>query len=945
MDPDSCPSESRFPEHDHHGDTHEEVRDLYQIAVQERDDLREYVNKLERQILPRFVVDGTNLAEIFVSQKDAYLERVINLEKAMAEAEKAHSYDSQKLQQSNLESKRAYEDIKSQIDGRNGYKDRLQSAHIALELANNNRPADVLEYVGKLADMTKERDELIAEAHKLKLRIEELHLNWNAALTDVEKLRKEKVEREKFHENPIALREANQEIERLRRANELQDSYHVEAANSEVRRLQGEKIEWEQERTNFEGRAAELSLRIRTLEDMLSASEAQETSADAKMSDVDADEGKPTPRQEALGDAVWRRWSNRLWDHIQVQPKEVNDIYNLASANLYRPGGALPDPDPGPQSSRHQFPGVTWVKQLVALGSNRPVAPLVEEGTWKQWANALQDFILRGPNEVEALYRLGNRRQLSAGVEWIQKLITIASDRPTVPDRPVTLKEYQLSVELKEAQIKIEELQMCGTDRQKFDGGWGGWNSHEQLLQQAFIDANMRNVELENEADSLTAHYEDEIEQLERKLNDSNNQQNLYKRLYESGQVHSDKLDEIEKLEKDLGAAYERGQNFKRLLDKEKVLSAEHEEVWQQKYNKEVAGADKHAAGLVEEIETLQGRLNGAHGVIAGLEKEAEKLRKQIAGSNTGAGGLRESIFGVASEEGRQSAPGSQGSESESESENENESKDLDEEEKADAEKLKIVESDLYNTLEEVEELKLKLGFTNRAFDDMKEEFEIKISQVEDIAKEAMTDRERMAEKLRQAQELFRRGVAAEVRKLEREGRLKLRNSWTQTNRLSGDDHVFPGQWKGEGRKILATPRAKKPVIRVHDHEESPPLSPLESPLESPDMLMKDDEEYRGPRSGRKGRNTDPQDDVSEAGSEGSIGLRRSPRSTRNMSPIYREVPLNVLLGGRRSGSRKKRKAEDGVEDLARGAETDQSLHGDDMGERGGVKRRGFKMV
>ncbi|KAA8566171.1 hypothetical protein EYC84_008773 [Monilinia fructicola] len=227
----------------------------------------------------------------------------------------------------------------------------------------------------------------------------------------------------------------------------------------------------------------------------------------------------------------------------------------------------------------------------------------------------------------------------------------------------------------------------------------------------------------------------------------------------------------------------------------------------------------------------------------------------------------------------------------------------------------------------------------------MKEEFEIKISQVEDIAKEAMTDRERMAEKLRQAQELFRRGVAAEVRKLEREGRLKLRNSWTQTNRLSGDDHVFPGQWKGEGRKILATPRAKKPVIRVHDHEESPPLSPLESPLESPDMLMKDDEEYRGPRSGRKGRNTDPQDDVSEAGSEGSIGLRRSPRSTRNMSPIYREVPLNVLLGGRRSGSRKKRKAEDGVEDLARGAETDQSLHGDDMGERGGVKRRGFKMV
>ncbi|RAL58865.1 hypothetical protein DID88_009285 [Monilinia fructigena] len=626
------------------------------------------------------------------------------------------------------------------------------------------------------------------------------------------------------------------------------------------------------------------------------------------MTDIDADEGKPTPRQEVLGDTVWRRWSNRLCDHIQVQPPEVNDIYNLASANLYRPGGAFPDPDPGPQSARHQFPGVTWVKKLIALGSNRPVAPLVEEGTWRQWANTLQDFIFSGPNEVEALCRLGKEGQLSTGVEWIRKLITIASDRPTVSDQPVTLKEFQLTVELKEAQIKIEELQMCDRDMQKSDGEGESSSGHDQLLEQVHFNANEKIMELQHEIDSLTAQYEDEIEHLERKLNESYHQEHLNRRLFESGQAHKDKLDEIEQLKKDLKAAYDRGQHFKRLFDNEKALSDEHEEVWQQKYNKEVAGADKHAAGLVEEVETLQGRLNGAHGVIAELEKEAEKLRKQIVDSNTGAGGLRESVIGVVPEEGRQSAPGSQGSESESESENENESKDLDEEEKPDSEKLKTVESNLYNTLEEVEELKLKLGFANRAFNDMKEEFEIKISQIENNAKEAMTERERMAERLRQAQEIFKRGVAAEVRRLEREGRLKLRTSWTQTDRLNGEDHVFQGKWNGEGRKILAVPRAKKPVIRLHNHEESPPLSPLESPLESPDTLMKDDEEYRGPRSGRKGRNTDIQDDVSEAGSEGSMGLRRSPRSTRNMSPIYKEVPLKALLGGR-SGSGKKRKA------------------------------------
>ncbi|QSZ33443.1 hypothetical protein DSL72_005011 [Monilinia vaccinii-corymbosi] len=814
-------SEEKSTERHHHHDAKEEIQALYQSAIQERDDLREYVRQLEQQVLPRFDVNGTNLVGIFVSQKDAYLDQVKILEKAAVDAEKAHGNEFQRLQRHTQDLQRQYDEIKEQTFGKNGYRDRLQSTHVALELSKMTCPPDAVGCVEQLAELTRERDE----------------------------------------------------------------------SNRQVLRLQEEKIEWEQERLKLEGRTAELALRVRTLEDILGASES------VNVSGVFGYDGPPVPRREVLGDAVWRRWSDRLWDHIQVQPEEVEAIYALASAN-------------------QQSPGVTGVKQLVDLACNRPVAPLVEEDVWRQWANGLQDFILTGSNEAEKLYRLGDQEQLTAGVEWIRQLIRIASDRPTSPDQAFTIREYQLSVQLKEAQTKIEELQMVGTGGQQADSQAGHLIFNNKVLEKELQAANARIEELLQEMEGITARFEDEIEQLERKLKESYEQQDLLKRLYESGQAHKDKLIEIEQSQKELKAAHDRENNLKGLYDKQKELSDEHEEVWQQKFDKVVAGADRHAAELVEEAETLQGRLDGAHGVIAELEKKVDTLREQITQAHIRGSEVKESVSGVAAEEGRQGAADSHGSESESESENENDVKDPEEGEKSESEELKTVKTDLYNTLKEVEELKLKLGFADCAFDDMKEEFEVKITQLENNTKEAMMEKECMAEKLRQALEIFKRGVAAEVRRLEREGRLKLRTSWTQTDRLEGEDRLFTGKRKVGGRKILAPPKAKKPatIPEPKDHTQSPPLFPLESPQHSPDTLTKGDGEFRAPRVNRKARNKRLQNDESDAESEGAVGTRRSARATRNLEPVYREVPMKVLLAGRRSTGGRKRKAEEGVE-------------------------------
>lgn len=936
MDPDnsrrSADEVSEHSQRSHHCDAREEVRNVNHIILQERDDLREYARNLEELVVPRFDVNGTNLADIFVSQKNAYLERVKDLEKAIADVERAHSYDTYKFQREREELQHQYEELHHQIVGPNGYKERLESAYVAIELANATQPPDIVDLVRQLAEVTKERDEFNRESRRLGARIEELHVIWNTALSEVEDLRRQKAEWGNLQDNSIALQEANRENERLRSARESDYSYHVEASNRQVVRLQEEKIVWEDERLKLEGHTAELSLRIRMLEDMLAAAEAKQESSDIPMSDVGGDEETPSPQVKVLGDAVWREWSNRLWDHIQAQPQEVEDLYRLAAANLYRPGGAFPDSDLSPESPRQQFPGVTWVKKLVELASKRPVAPMVEESVWREWANQLKDFVLTVPNEISTLYRLAEEGKRMAGAKWIRQLIAYAAKLPTTPDRPSTLKEYQLGVEVKDAKARIEELEKVDKEREQTEEQVNILIVSNDALKQTLEAANSKIEDLQQEISGIPGRFEDEIDQLSMKLQDSYEQRNLFKSLYESGAAHKEKLNEIEQLRRDLHGAYERGNRFVQLYEKGKALSDEHEKVWQQKFDKEVAGADKHAAGLVEEAETLQGRLNGAHGVIADLEKEISRLRK-LADRNAADSGLGESISGSGSlpKEGRQGTPSNH---------EVSESEEEEEEEESESEEMKTIKTDLYNTLEEVEELKLKLGFAERAFNDMKEEFERKIALVEDNAKEDLTEKERMEEKLRNAEEKFKRGIAAEVRRLEREGLLRTAVEEMDVNQPveAEIETVDTGKGKAKGKGRKAAPGAPKPKKSIV-HVESPPITPLESPLESPDILMKDDEEYRGPRGGRKGRKKGQGqgDEVEEKGSEGVVRTRRTPRATRNAKPVYTEVPLKVLLGKRRKSADEKRKVEEGGEGV--------DVHGDQEGDREEVKRRGSKMV
>ncbi|KAF7943082.1 hypothetical protein EAE96_011025 [Botrytis aclada] len=914
--------ESRHSEQSDHNDPPEEVRQSYKAVVQERDDLRQYVSELEEQVLPRFDVNGTNLAEIFVTQKNKYLERVISLQDAAAEAEAAQSYEIHRAQQDKTELQHQYDELYQKTFGQNGYRDRLESAHVALELANDPQPPDVVTLARELAQVKKERDEFDHEARRLGVWAEELKLNWNASMSNVEELMKQKAEWTNLQDNSVALQEANKEIERLRGAKEIQDSYLVEASKREVLRLQEEKIAWEEDRMELEGRTADLSLTIRTLEDLLAASEARQ-SPDIQMADVGGNEAVSSG-SEFLGDAVWRQWSERLWNHIQAKPRALEDLFRLAAANLYRPGGALPDVNPGPESPRQQFPGVTWVKELIELAGNRPVAPIVEESTWRKWANEINDFVLNVPREMSALYQLAEEGQQSGGAEWIRQLIAYATHLPSNLGNPRTLKEYQLSAEIKEARARIEELERGEADRDEAVGQNQFLNANNLVLEQALERANKKLADKEEEINGIAGQFEDEIEQLNRSLKNSYEQQNLFKGLYEKGKKAWEENDEIEKLKRDLKMAYERGNNFVQLYERGKALSDEHEDVLKQKFDKEVVDADRHAAGLVEEAETLQGRLNGAHGVIAQLEKEVARLRSQLTVRDAVGSGSGPSIAVTAPSESPESHTLSEEKEEEEE----------EEEEESVSEELKVAKTDLYNTLEEVEELKLKLGFADRAYKDMKEKFERKINTIENNVKEEVTEKERVEEKLRIAEEKYQRGFEAEIQRLEREGLLG----------AVGERNPI-----GKGRK--SAPRALKPKPKVPEEEEleSPPITPLESPLESPDITMKGDHEYIEPKE-RKGKAKNKKvqaDEVSEAGSEGAMGTRKSTRESRNKNPMYRMQPSNVSSGRKKSSAGKKRKPGENVEGggVVEGDVGNERLGDAKDRERDKVKRRGSKMV
>ena len=77
-------SEVRFPDQTSHD--LQEVNTLYQVAIKERDDLREHVRQLEALILPQFdSPNGTNTAAILVSQKNSYLNVLKFLKEKLSE--------------------------------------------------------------------------------------------------------------------------------------------------------------------------------------------------------------------------------------------------------------------------------------------------------------------------------------------------------------------------------------------------------------------------------------------------------------------------------------------------------------------------------------------------------------------------------------------------------------------------------------------------------------------------------------------------------------------------------------------------------------------------------------------------------------------------------------------------------------------------------------------
>lgn len=846
---------------------------MYQLIIQERDSLKEHVRKLERELDSRFDINGSNIVEKVIEQRNQYIKRAEILEKAVLEGEAARSREIDRLKQEGEESERRRDELYRQVHGLNGYRERLESTQVALQLANCGKSNDVVALREELLVVTKEREEFSRQARSLELSNDTLHRDWTDALGLLDSLEKQKIVWEHLQGDTNALRKAQDEMQELMREN-----IALETSN------------------------AELSLRIRTLEDILGAS------PDVEMSGVSSDIGTPA-RNEVFGDAVWRKWSNRLRNHIQTRPLEVDEVYRLAAANLYRPGGSFPAAglDLHADSPRQQFPGVTWVKNLMELGSHPPASSPAGESTWRAWADEIQDWIGTVPGEIEVLYRLGQQGNLMAGVEWIRQLIAVASDRPNSAERPLTLKEYQMSVALKEYKRKTERLQSLSSDRQQADIGSEIYHTSSEIAEQKLESANRQVETLQQEMEGLTVRFEDEIEQLARKLADS---EHLYELLKGVSGLSVEKRDAIEELQKKLTVAYAQVDRFRELHQKEKALSDEHEEVWRRKFDKEVEGADKHAAGLVEEAETLQGRLNGAHGVITELEREINKLKKQIGNRHAGDSGSCESIRGSGAasevEERRQSTPEIHRSESELQS-------DYEEQE---SEELKTMRTDLYNTLEEVEELKLKLGFANRAFNDTKEEFERKIAQMENNTKEDVVEKERVEEKLRSEREKFARGVAAEVRRLEREGKL-LKPPENPPDQLRENDPEGTGEGRGKERKVPAPLKPKKP----EGHEETLLPSPLKSPLESPDILMKGDAEYKGSKSERNAKSRKVQGiPVSEVGSEALIGTRRSTRMTRNAKPVYTDVPLITLMERRKiAGGRKRKRKVGEVEGVVEG--------------------------
>jgi chromosome segregation ATPase len=586
---------------------------LYKAAIQERDDLRKWVIQLETQLVGEErrlgTADNAKTLSAIQAQKEAYLQRVQNLELEVIRAENTRSNEFQDLLLNRDGVQHQLNELREQVYGRTGYLTQIQNLQVILELKNITSRDGSSEAVGLEKELLKvmgERDELKAIAEIVGTQIQEV-------------------------ENSIGV---------LRK--------EIEGLHEEKRVWQQDKESWELELDKQLVRNAELSLEVRTLEDTVRVRE-----VGANMSDASSD---------TL--TYWREWARKLEEFVRTEPPEVEELYDLAHTYL----------------------------------------PRLEEN---------EQYV---------------------GVEWVQELINLVSDRPEVQGPPDISSEQPAGV-LDIAKRKIDEL-----------------------------------------------------------------------------------CEEIGRCKEETRVVMENRDWLGQLLAKEKQLAAQAEELWKDKFEKEVDEAEAHAQEFVEEAGHLQSRLDEAHETI-------RRLR--------GGGGGGEEV-----------------------------------------ESLRI---DLYNALEECEDVQRELFQATEDYKKLKKEYDLRLETAENQVREAVSLKSDAELRLRVVEE-----------KLAGKG-IELQNQ--KESSVDQYPSVDPPPLNIQVR------RAKKKVDM--DVQESP-----KSELSSPEVRT------------FKRRETDASWVESDASPIESpvVKVRRSGRATRNSDPKHAdaEVVPKAKVGRKRKNEVEKGKAEKG---------------------------------
>jgi hypothetical protein len=292
---------------------------LYKAATRERDDLRKWVTQLEAQLVGEERRLGTadnaiTLAAI-QAQKEAYRERVQNLELEVISAENTRGNEFQDLLLNRDGIQHQLNELREQVYGRTGYLAQIQNLLVVLELRNITSRSGTPEAIGlekELMKVMEERDQLKDIAEIVGRRIQE-----------------------------------------------VEDT--ISAVSKENERLLGEKRAGEQDRESWDAelnkqfaRNAELSLELRTLEDTVSRK-----GVGANMGSANTGVANTS---DAPSDSLtyWREWARKLEEFVRTEPPEVEELYDLAQTYLPR------------LDENEQYLGVEWVQELINLVLDRP---------------------------------------------------------------------------------------------------------------------------------------------------------------------------------------------------------------------------------------------------------------------------------------------------------------------------------------------------------------------------------------------------------------------------------------------------------------------------------------------------------------------------------------------------------------------------------------------